>query len=166
MGVIIVYRKPQAEINQEAMNGGIVSEYAIIHGYDGFTPAEVMSAVPAGATVAREVTVDMLPTTGRYRSAWEDNGSTITVNPAKAGELAHSRRRAARDRTFAPHLVVASKAAQGIPLKAGESVATAMQAMTDYKVSVDDVAQAAIEAAVLSGDVAAIEAAEVAGGWI
>lgn len=124
--------------------------------------------VPANASEVRQATVADLPVNRNYRNAWDDSnpGSSVGINVAKAGEIAHGRRRAARDKEFTPHLKITSKAAQGVPLAAGENAEGARASMSEYKADVDDVAQAAIDAAVASDDIAAIEAAEIAAGTL
>lgn len=118
-----------------------------------------------GASNVRRITTAELPANRLYRNAWDDSNPEVFVGVSmtKAKEIAHGRRRAKRDEVFAPDLAITSKAAQGIPLKAGENAAEASQRMTDYKANVDDVAQAAIDAA---ADATELEAVETANGFI
>jgi len=124
--------------------------------------------VPTEATNVREITTADLPSNRNYRGAWDDSndGKTVGVNAAKAGEIAHGRRRTKRDEVFKPHLKVTGKAAQGIPLAANENATDAANAMSEYKADVDDAAQSAIDDAVAADDIVAIEAAEIAAGLL
>lgn len=92
------------------------------------------------------VDVAAIPSDRTFRNAWERNGGAIGHNMAKAREIAHERRRAARAAEFAPLDVEAT-----IPAKAAEAEAK-RQVIRDRYANM----QTAIDAA---QDVAALKAA-------
>lgn len=124
--------------------------------------------VPENATNVREITIAELPANRHYRNAWDDSNpeSFVGINVAKAAEMAHARRRVKRDKIFAPNIKILSKDSAGIPLGPNENAADAASANAAYKANIDDVAQEAIEAAVIANDIEAMEAAEIAAGLL
>jgi len=74
-------------------------------------------------------------------------GRTLGIDLEQAKAIAHERRRARRGQVFKPDLAVTAKAAQGIPLKKGESTKEALARMQAYKDDVDDRTQVDIDKA-------------------
>ena len=88
------------------------------------------------------------PKDNLFRKAQRIIAGEYVVDLAEAKSIAHTRRRAKRKKVFAPHRLITSKHAQGIPLGNNENNTEALNAMTTYKTNVDDVLQTNIDAAI------------------
>ena len=172
----IIFKRSQAQKDAEiqaAIDAGypphVPADYEVLKPSGNVTPEHVLeNDVPADATDARIIDVSDLPVNRNYRNAWDDSNpeSFVGVNTAKAGEIAHGRRRDKRALLFNPNLEICAVAAMGLPLKSGQNSTDASNTMTTYKANLDDVAQIAIDAAVVADDVNAIEAAEIVLGTV
>lgn len=92
-------------------DGGV----SIIIPAPGVAEEQAAAAVPDGVPY-EVVSVSALPQDRTFRNAWERNGQTVEHNMAKAREIAHDKRRAARAAEFAPLDVEAT-----IPAKAADA---------------------------------------------
>jgi len=107
----------------------------------GYTVESIRAANPPEAV---EVDSDALPSRV-LRNSWKLENGAVTIDLPKAKEIAHEIRRAKRDEYMKANLELISKDAMGIPLKSGESAAQAKQDNAQYKSTVDDVMQLAID---------------------
>lgn len=109
----------------------------------GYTIESIRDAHPPEAI---EVDNETMPS--RYlRNSWKLENGAVTIDLPKAKLIAHEIRREKRDEYMKDNIDLIQKHAMGIPLKQGESAAQAKLDNANYKANVDDVMQAAIEAA-------------------
>ena len=74
-----------------------------------------------GLTDYEIVDDDVIPTDRTFRNAWVKSGSTVNEDLPKCKELAHERRRAAREEEFKPHDELISKQIPGADTDAAEA---------------------------------------------
>lgn len=97
------------------------------------------NAVPKNVSGARLANSSKLPDID-LRAAWKDDGKDVVIDMDKAKSIAHDLRRFKRDEYFEPRLEIIRKDSMGIPLKSGESAASAKAENKAYKDS-DDILQ-------------------------
>ena len=88
-----------------------------------------ISELPArlGLTDYEIVDDDVIPTDRTFRDAWVKSGSTVAEDLPKCKEIAHERRRAARDEEFKPHDELISKQIPGADTDAAEASRAAIR---------------------------------------
>ena len=113
----------------------------------------VETVVPNGADY--EIVEDsVIPADNTFRNAWRKDGSTIVENLEAAKEIAHSKRRMAREKEFKPHDELIMKQIPGADNDAAEALRAAIR--TKYATM-----QTAIDAAATTAEIkTALEAAE------
>ena len=74
-----------------------------------------------GLTDYEIVDDDVIPTDRTFRNAWVKSGATVAEDLPKCKELAHERRRAAREEEFKPHDELISKQIPGADTDAAEA---------------------------------------------
>jgi hypothetical protein len=72
-----------------------------------------------------------------FRNAWVKSGATVVEDLAKSKEIAHDRRRVAREAEFAPHDEVIAKQIPGADATAAESARAAIR--TKYETVQTDI---------------------------
>ena len=80
-----------------------------------------------GLTDYEIVDDDVIPTDRTFRNAWVKSGSTVNEDLPKCKELAHERRRAAREEEFKPHDELISKQIPGADTDAAEASRAAIR---------------------------------------
>jgi hypothetical protein len=104
------------------------------------TIAEVQAKdTPAGSIIVD----DSIFPDNDFFNAWELNGSTISVNIAKAKSMAHEKRREARSAEFAPLDIKVTIPSEATAAEAARQVVrdkyTAMQTAIDAAITVDEI---------------------------
>ena len=92
----------------------------------GATPIEDLPA-KRGLTDYEIVDDDVIPTDRTFRNAWVKSGATIVEDLPKSKEIAHERRRAAREEEFRPYDEVISKQIPGADATAAEASRAAIR---------------------------------------
>ena len=107
-----------------------------------------ISELPArlGLTDYEIVDDEAVPTDRTFRNAWVKSGSTVNEDLPKCKEIAHERRRAAREEEFKPHDELISKQIPGADTDAAEASRAAIR--TKYATMQD-----AIEAATTTAEI-------------
>lgn len=82
-----------------------------------------ISELPAklGLTDYEIVDDDVIPADRTFRNAWVKSGATVSEDLPKCKEIAHERRRAAREEEFKPHDELISKQIPGADTDAAEA---------------------------------------------
>lgn len=80
-----------------------------------------------GLTDYEIVDDDVIPTDRTFRNAWVKSGSTVAEDLPKCKEIAHERRRAAREEEFKPHDELISKQIPGADTDAAEASRAAIR---------------------------------------
>ncbi len=80
-----------------------------------------------GLTDYEIVDDDVIPTDRTFRNAWVKSGATVAEDLPKCKELAHERRRAAREEEFKPHDELISKQIPGADTDAAEASRAAIR---------------------------------------
>ena len=85
----------------------------------GIATCSKISSMPSGAEF---MPVDVFPEDRLFRNAWmlDDTKTNIVVSINKAKVIAHTQRKAERDRLFAPHDQVISKQIPGVAMQDAE----------------------------------------------
>jgi hypothetical protein len=104
---------------------------------------DINKVVPSGAT--HKIIENDMPS-HILRNAWKLSGSEVSVDIPKGKVIAHELRREKRAEALSENIEIIKQDAAGIPLKAGQSAATAKSENTAYMVK-DDKAQSDIDAA-------------------
>lgn len=107
--------------------------------------AEAIKVVPNGVTF-KILDNDSMPSPV-LRNAWDFDGGAVSVDLVKGKAVCNEIRRDKREEYMKENLELIQKDAAGIPLAPAQDVAAAKQDNADYKATVDDVAQTAIESA-------------------
>lgn len=92
--------------------------------------------VPTG-TPYEIVTADAIPSDRTFRNAWVKSGATVVEDLAKSKEIAHDRRRVAREAEFAPHDEVIARQIPGEDATAAEAARAAIR--TKYETMQTDI---------------------------
>jgi hypothetical protein len=91
------------------------------------TIGEMAAQVVPASTPYEIVPVADIPADRTFRNAWEKQGRAIGHNIAKCKDIAHEKRRAAREVEFEPHDAVIAKQIPGKDAQAAEAAREAIR---------------------------------------